>query len=269
MITSYHNHSHWSDGRNSIREMALAARDAGITEFGISDHLVLVPKPFWESRFWSMPYDLFESYVRAAAAVRDELSDGNFRVRIGVEADYFPSTVELLEKMVTRYDLDYVIGAAHMVDAFSVDGRLHWWQMLSQEEQTRMWKHYLEKVRGIAGSGVFSFLAHIDLPKKYGIFMPESLCDDMEETLQALKANGKPIEVNTAGVDKPCGEWYPGPELLRRAVELDIPLMVNADSHEVESVSRYFGEARRKLAELGVTRVCSFEKRQLKMIELD
>ena len=39
--TTYHNHSTWSDGTASLREMALAAREAGDAEFGISDHLVV------------------------------------------------------------------------------------------------------------------------------------------------------------------------------------------------------------------------------------
>ena len=34
---SYHNHSSWSDGQASMREMAEAARAAGVEEFGIGD----------------------------------------------------------------------------------------------------------------------------------------------------------------------------------------------------------------------------------------
>jgi histidinol-phosphatase (PHP family) len=269
MITSYHNHSCWSDGRNTIREMALAARDAGITEFGISDHLVLGPQPFGEPRFWALPPTLLGEYFRAAAAVREELDSPEFRVRIGIEADYFGSSVDLLAKMADSYDFDYVIGAAHMINGFSVDGRADWWQLLPPGSEEKIWKDYLAKVRCIAASGIFSFIAHLDLPKKFGHFMPESLEEEMEETLQAVKKSGIPIEVNTAGMDKQCGEWYPAPELLRRAVKMEIPLLVNADAHEVESVKRYFDEARSTLAGLGVRQVCSFEKRKLKMVPLD
>ncbi|MBP5300383.1 MAG: hypothetical protein J6Y80_03160, partial [Victivallales bacterium] len=64
MITSYHNPSIWSDGTAGIREMALAAKAAGVTEFGISDHLVLPPTDAIaaESSAWSMVPARFAEY---------------------------------------------------------------------------------------------------------------------------------------------------------------------------------------------------------------
>ena len=36
MLTSYHNHTTWSDGKATVAEQIVAARHAGLDELGIS-----------------------------------------------------------------------------------------------------------------------------------------------------------------------------------------------------------------------------------------
>ena len=55
MLTSYHNHTTWSDGKASLAEMVAAGRAAGLDELGISDHYVLAPRGL-DVR-WSMPLE--------------------------------------------------------------------------------------------------------------------------------------------------------------------------------------------------------------------
>ena len=43
MLTSYHNHTNWSDGAPTLAAQIEAARRAGLDELGISDHYVLYP----------------------------------------------------------------------------------------------------------------------------------------------------------------------------------------------------------------------------------
>ena len=43
MVTSYHNHTRWSDGDATLAGHIQAARRAGLAELGISDHYVLYP----------------------------------------------------------------------------------------------------------------------------------------------------------------------------------------------------------------------------------
>ena len=108
MLTSYHNHSTLSDGTASIREMALAAREAGVTEFGISDHLVLSPNPVVASKAasWSMKPEVFGDYVVAALEVKNELQTPAFQFRIGVEADFFEENIDSLKAMLAKYGVE-------------------------------------------------------------------------------------------------------------------------------------------------------------------
>ena len=268
MLTSYHNHSLWSDGTATIREMALAARDAGITEFGISDHLVLAPNDVVakEARAWSMKPECFEEYIQAALAVKAELETEDFQFRIGVEADFFPETVDILKAKLTEQPLDYVIGACHYSGNFPIDSSAELWRPLDEVARHRVWEEYLQKILGLCGAGCFDFVAHLDLPKKFGELLPADLEPLMDEVLQTIRMAELPIEINTAGWDKPCGQSYPSEAILRRAVELGIPLLVNADAHATSQVIRHFPEAYSILKSLDVRQVCEFTKRQRQMI---
>ena len=71
-----------------------AARAAGVEEFGISDHLVMGPREFYlDARLWSMGVNELSGYMADAQAVKAELDSPGFRVRIGLEVDYFPESV--------------------------------------------------------------------------------------------------------------------------------------------------------------------------------
>lgn len=267
MLTSYHNHSTWSDGTASIREMALAARDAGVTEFGISDHLVLAP---FGKVSWSMPIDRFGEYVQEAQEVKRELECPSFQFRVGVEADYFAETIGDLKGLLASQPLDYVIGAVHYSGEFPIDESKKLWDALPDAAaRHHVWDVYLDKLQGLCGAGCFDFVAHLDLPKKFGEFLPTDLESRMEEILNEIAKTGLAVEINTAGLDKPCQEWYPAVNLLKRAVVLDIPLLVNADAHATAQVVRHFPEARSALRNLSVTKVSEFSNRHRKMILLD
>ncbi|MBO4619780.1 MAG: histidinol-phosphatase [Victivallales bacterium] len=272
MLTSYHNHSTWSDGIASIREMALAARDAGVTEFGISDHLVLAPNPVIASKAasWSMKPEAFGAYVLAAQEVKNELQTPAFQFRIGVEADFFEENIDSLKAMLTKYpQVDYVIGACHYAGDFEIDHATEDWEPLDEASRQRIWEVYLDKIQGVCQAGYCDFIAHLDLPKKFGALLPDALKPKMEQLLQAISQSGVAMEVNTAGLDKPCQEWYPSEEILHRAVALGIPLLVNADAHATSQVVRHFSEARAALRAAAITQVCEFTEHRRRMIPLD
>ena len=272
MLTSYHNHSTWSDGTASIREMALAARAAGVTEFGISDHLVLPPNSAIAEKAasWSMKPEVFGDYVQAAWEVKNELQTPEFQFRIGVEADFFEENIDSLKAMLAKQPrLDYVIGACHYAGDFEIDHAAEDWDPLDEAARQRIWEIYLDKIQGACQADYCDFVAHLDLPKKFGARLPGALKPQMEHTIRAVAEAGLAMEINTAGLDKPCREWYPSQEILQRAIALEIPLLVNADAHATSQVTRYFTEAREALRKLNVAQVCEFTQRRRRFIGLE
>ena len=88
-LSSYHNHSRWSDGVASPEEMYRAAKATGVREFGLSDHLVIPPGEGYGTGAWCLPPDRLEEYVAECLYWKERLDDETFTIRIGLEVDYF------------------------------------------------------------------------------------------------------------------------------------------------------------------------------------
>ncbi|HEU4754200.1 MAG TPA: histidinol-phosphatase HisJ family protein [Armatimonadota bacterium] len=258
MLTSYHNHTTWSDGAPTLAAQIQAARALRLDELGISDHYVLHPSG--EPVQWSLPLDLIGDYVlelRAAAAETRDL-----KLRIGIEADFFPETADALRERLAEYPFDFVIGSVHYVDGFPVDEDARFWNALSAEEVNETWRRYWVRMRELAESGIFDFAAHPDLPKKFGHRPTVDLRSEENAALDALAAAGMAIEINTAGWSLPAAEAYPSPRLLREARKREVPLLINADAHFPEFLTRDFERARALARECGYTELVRYERRE-------
>jgi len=258
MLTSYHNHTRWSDGSATLAGQIQAARQAGLDELGISDHYVLHPSG--QPVEWSMDLDLLGDYVleirQAALETRD------LTLRLGIEADFFPETVEDLRGRLAAYPFDYVVGSVHYVDGFPIDEDTKFWDALPAEERDEKWRLYWVRIRQLAESRVYDFVAHLDLPKKFGHRPAADLTAESSAALDAIAAAGMAIEINTKGWLVPVQEAYPTLELLREARRRNIPLLINADAHFPEFLTRDFDRARSLAREAGYTELARYEGRR-------
>lgn len=257
MLTSYHNHTTWSDGVPTLAEQIAAAPAQRLTELGISDHYVFHPGP--EPVEWSMPLDRLGEYV---AALQEAAARAPVTFRIGIEADYFPETVDELRQRLAPLPFDYVIGSVHYVGDFPLDSRAADWEALSVEERDEVWRGYWQRIAALAESGVYDFAAHLDLPKKFGFRPTIDLAREAAAALDAIAAAGMAIEINTAGWSLPAAEAYPSADLLREARRREIPLLINADAHRTEHLTRDFDRARSLARECGYTELVRYHRRE-------
>lgn len=257
MLTSYHNHTNLSDGVCTLEEQIEGAHAAGLDELGISDHYVSHPTLEVD---WSMPLDSLPAYVQklqdAAAQLRE------LRLRIGVEADYFPEAVDALRGRLKSLPFDYVIGSVHYLGDFPIDEHKRYWDALSGDALNEKWVLYWQRIGEMAATGLYDIVAHIDLPKKFGHRPTADLAKERNAALDAIARAGLAIEINTAGWSLPAKEAYPAPEILRAARNRDIPLLINADAHSPKHLTRDFDRARLLARECGYTQLVRFDKRK-------
>ena len=251
---SLHNPSTWSDGAASPREMCRAARAAGVTVFGLSDHYADHPAPECRPVSWSLDLTRLDAYAEELVKLKEEVNDGHFTLLAGLEVDSFSENIRDVLARLAGYPLDYLIGSVHYVGSFSVDHSPEPWRGLTAGEIDRLCLRYWEKVREAAACPAFAFLGHLDLPKKFG-FIPDcrKYLPDAVEALDIAAANGVAIELNTAGWFKPCGEAYPSPAILREAGKRKIPVVISSDAHSPEHITRGFREAELLLDQAGVS----------------
>jgi histidinol-phosphatase (PHP family) len=254
----YHTHTplclHAEGEPEAFVERALAA---GLSEYGISDHAPQVPEPFddWRMRDSQMP-EYFEWISRARAHAA-----GRLPVRAGLECDWLDGGEAWIESLSTRHDWDYLIGSVHYLGNWDFDnpkwlGR--WEQCDVDEVWTLYWRTYARMVE----SGLFDIYGHADLVKKFARVPAGDLNRFYEPVIDAIAAVGGVIELNTAGLHKPCAEAYPAPGFLELACSAGIGLVISSDAHQPDEVGRDFDKAVAIARATGFRETVLFEKRR-------
>ncbi|MCE5314060.1 MAG: histidinol-phosphatase HisJ family protein [Armatimonadota bacterium] len=257
MLTSYHVHSTFSDGENSVGEMIRSAIDAGVDEVGVSDHLVLLAGD--QTVDWSMSPAAIPRYFDAIA----EASDDRITIKYGIEADFDPKTAEELRDLLQSHAFDYVIGSVHFLDGFPIDVDRKYWDELSETECNDVILGYWNRIAQMARSGLFDFAGHLDIYKKFGTMPTVDISEAIITALDAITQARMAVELNTSGWHKPIREAYPSIAILRGCHKRGIPTLVTADAHKTQDIVRDFDRARQLLRNIGYTRQATFKARNI------
>jgi len=247
--TSYHVHSLWSDGADSIADLVAAAPEYQVEEIGVSDHLVIRPEGAPVAS-WSLPAERLDDYIADVIRARDAAA---VPVKIGLEVDYLPEQMDKLRQLLEGRGFDYLIGSVHFVGDFPVDESESFWARLSAEETNDVCRRYWLLVGQMAEAGLFHLGGHLDLVKKFDFRATADLSREIGGALDAIARAGMAVELNTSGWSKPCREPYPSRQLLRQAASRGIPVVITADAHRKMDLTRDFDRAAEMLDELGIT----------------
>lgn len=261
--TSYHTHNRYCDGKGAIADYAAAAADAGLEALGITSHS---PLPFPED--YAMRLGDLPAYRAEVARVRAAYA-GRLRVHLGLEFDYLPEHADAMWSMLAGNPFEYLIGSVHFVgtDARGVPsaydlsraGFERGLEELFGGEVRAMIAEYYRRVRALVAWGRTAIVGHLDRIKMWnadGRYFDEQAAwyrDEVEATLRACAGAGAIVELNTSGWRHAVRAPYPSPWILRRCVELGIPLVVTTDAHAPDRVAEFHDRAASVLREVGCT----------------
>ena len=208
-----HVHSTWSDGKNTIREMAEACVARGLTYLGMADH----------SKFAAYASGLSEDALRRQGEEIDRLNEefaGRLRILKGSECDILKDgSLDYADDVLAG--LDFVVASIH--SNFN----------LPAEEQTR------RMLRAIANQYV-SIIGH---PTGRVLLEREGYALDMDAVIDAAVEHGVCIEIN-ASPSRMDMDW----RLVKRARDKGMKIPINPDAHVVSGLDdmRYgIGSARK------------------------
>jgi histidinol-phosphatase (PHP family) len=243
-------------------DFARRAVELGFAELGIADHNPM-PEQFDN---WRMSIDDLPRYLDSVAEAR--ASFPQLAIRLGLECDFIAGRESWIEKLAGRADWDFFIGSVHYLPGgWAVDdpqyiGRFRGGDV--EEIWTGYWRAYEQAIR----SRLFDFVAHPDLPKKFGFRPSGDLRRFYEPAIAALAETGTAFEINTAGLRKTCREIYPAREFLELAHTASVPVLINSDAHAVEELGAGFSEALTLAQSCGYTHIGRFQKRQISLVPL-
>jgi histidinol-phosphatase (PHP family) len=272
MLTDYHVHLRPDEPDTTAEKFFTAANaeryrvvaeERGITELGVSEHVhrFHAALDVWQHPFWCQSAaDDLEEYV---AFVREETD-----LRLGIEADFVPGREDRMANLLEPYEWDYVIGSVHFLRDHAVDmpGAFDVWGR--GESAEKVWKRYFATLAEAARTGQYDIMAHPDLVKVWGGSRPlpeGDLRRYYEPAVEAFHEAGVAVEVSTAGLRKPVGEIYPARGFLELVVEAGLPVALSSDAHVPDDLGYGYDQAVALLADLGISELCVFERRQRRL----
>ncbi len=258
MPADYHTHTplcHHAQG--TPQAFVDAAIAANLSEYGISDHAPVFPQPFDD---WRMKLADVPTYLEWIVQARSHAA-GRIPIRAGYECDWLPHCEPWIEKLAAHAEWDYLIGSVHYLGDWNFDDP-KWLGRWAQADVEDVWKRYWHSYAEMAMSGLFDLLGHPDLIKKFTHLPPGDLDRFYEPAIDAIAAAGCAIEINTAGLHKPCAEMYPAPRFLELACSAGIPIVISSDAHDPSHVARDFAQAADLARQIGFRETVLFHQRQ-------
>lgn len=244
---SYHCHTTFSDGMNTVEEMILGAKKTGFTHLGISDHLIALRSSDFEVKLPA--YQTHAQHIRAVAKKM------NFPVYVGFETDYFPQEGwdTALLKFKKAVKPDYLFTGNHFI--IDNDGTPHHilhfpWKETSFEEINAIIARHFRTIAQAVRSGLFDFLAHPDFIRWTSPCGEKDFWEERMDIIEALSETQMPVELNTKGLEK-IGDFYPAHWMLKEIGKRNIPTLISDDAHKVSDIGIHFDLAEKYLLETG------------------
>lgn len=249
MLSNFHTHSVFCDGKNTPEQIICAAIEKGFSAIGFSGH------GFTSHDSRSCMKDT-DSYITEVNSLKEKYRD-KIQIYIGVEED--------ASRPVDRHRFDYIIGSAHYlhinggcypidsnpqcmqacIDAFGGDSIL-----LAQTYYSSFCAYILKRKPDIIG--------HFDLITKFDecttpYFLENKHYQKIADEYAAVAAqSGCLFEVNTGAI---CSGYrntpYPSESLLYTLKNLDAKLILSSDAHNAENLDYHFTETKKYLYDIG------------------
>lgn len=252
MLTNYHTHTTYCDGKSTVEEIVLSAISHGFDAIGFSGH-------------GYTPFDLSycmkdtAGYLAEVRRVAEKYKK-DIEVYAGVEEDAFAP--------VKREGFDYIIGSSHY---FLIGGRYYPidWEPdtvrecidLCDGDAVRLAEDYYSAFCRYLNTYHPHIIGHFDLLTKFDEQAPIFLNNAdyrriaCHYVMEAAKSGGI-FEINTGAISRGYRTApYPHEELLYLLKRENAKVMLSSDSHSAHTLDFGFDDARRLLREVGFTSV--------------
>jgi len=232
------------------------AIELGIDIYGFSEH---APMDF--DKHYRLNFDEMQLYVNDVKMLQEKYKN-DIKILLGYEVDYLKGH---MDKRVISAEVDYMIGSIHFLGEWGFDN-----PEFNREYKNKniddIWQEYFDNIESMAKTSYFDIVGHLDLIKIFNYMPKKDIRLIAAKALKAIKKSNMVLELNSAGLRKPCKEIYPSPLLLELAYELDIPITFSSDAHAIGQVGYKYSEAVKLAQNIGYSKAVTFECREQRLI---
>lgn len=262
MLSNYHTHTNFCDGKNTPEEIILYAIEKGFGSIGFSGH-------------GHTPFDLrycmkdTAEYIKEISRLKREYN-GKIQIYCGAEEDAF--------SWVDRGSFDYIIGSSHYFKVcdsyYPIDYNYdHFNKCLKffNYDIAKLAETYYSVFVDYIAERKPDIVGHFDIITKFQDIGLESYFNNPEYLKTAEKyirkaaENDVIFEVNTGAISKGLRKTpYPAENLLHILKEKGCKLILSSDSHSVETLNYHFEETEELLRDIGFDCVYEFDQGSFK-----
>lgn len=263
MLFNLHNHSHYCDGSSAPEEYIKSAIEKDFDTLGFSSH---APVPF-KNKFAIKDEQVLLEYANEIRQLKEKYKD-QINIFLSLEIDHIPGITRDFIYFSKLAGLDYIIGGVHLVKSplkhglWFIDGPK---KEIYDEGLENLFDNdirlavttYWQQMRDMIKTQQPDIIAHLDKIKMHNqnrYFTQDEgwYVDEVDKTLELIAKSGSIVEVNTRGIYKGrSDELFPGKDILKKLLHLNIPITLNSDAHKPHELSGFFNEAKTILLETG------------------
>lgn len=215
LIYNYHTHtSRCGHAIGEDEEYIKKAIDLGIKRLGISDHIFF---PGFNEPGVRGNYEQLDEYLNTFRNFREKYKD-KVEMKIGFEAEYFPSYREYYFDLIKKGDIEYLILGQHYGE---FDGKFRpYYENIMR---------YAEDVKEAVSLGIFKYVAHPD-HFLLGVKSWDEECEKVARIIfEACEKSNTPIEINILGIRQ--HRPYPCKEFFKLSKEYKLKYVLGVDAH--------------------------------------
>lgn len=250
MLSNFHSHTTYCDGDNTAEEIVLSAIEKGFSSFGFSGHAYTD---------FDLSYCMKDTdgYIKTVNELKEKYKD-KIQIYLGIEEDAFCP-------VKNREVFDYIIGSCHYVlkDGIyhSVDHSIECFNKildLFSRNVSEIAESYYSNFCSYIKTRKPDIIGHFDLLTKYDERNDISFRNDdnynkiAEKYIREALKTDCFFEVNTGAISRNYRTSpYPDEKLLYILKKENGKLIINSDTHSVNTLDCYFTETRNLLKDIG------------------
>jgi histidinol-phosphatase (PHP family) len=182
-------------------------------------------------------------------------------VKLGLEVDYEPGTVQRVIDLIAPYPWDYLVGSVHWIGA--------WWFLrpsgpaeFARRGVQRAFDEYFELATALAETGMADSLGHVDVIKVAGLLPDTDMRHLWEPTVEATARSGMAVEISSQGLLRPINEIYPAPAFLDLFNAAGVPITLGSDAHTPDESAFGYDEIVAEARRAGYSDYLRFDARR-------
>lgn len=260
MISDFHIHTRFSgDSEADVDKVIQSAIRKGMKYMAITDHNDFE----FENGMFELDTEIyFEFMTRKKSEYKNDI-----HISVGIECGLEPKFCDRINKLISSYDFDFVIGSSHVIN-----GRDPYYKEYFENRSVHdaMVEYLLSISENIDMFDNFDVYGHLDYMMRYAPISAEEkryeyaeYAEHFDTILDKLIKKGKGIEINTSPLKSGLYDTNPNLQVLKRYAELGGKIItVGSDAHQPAHIGHSFEVAEKMLTDAGFTHFNVFNNRK-------